>query len=232
MIFPLHKFAIKGATWYQGESNTYPLDEDPVLYEELFQKMITGWRKDWNLGDFPFLFVQLANFLEPKEEPSESSWATLRNSQSKALSLPNVGQAVIIDIGEAKDIHPKNKHDVGARLALAARRIAYGETLVFSGPTYKSHEIVKNKIIISFDNIGSGLLSKDNDDGWLNEFSIAKGGGEFVWAKAKIEGNQVIVWHDEIENPKQVRYAWADNPDKANFYNQEGLPASPFELLE
>ena len=232
MIFPLQKYPIKGVIWYQGESNTYPLDEDPILYEQLFKKMIRGWRKDWNLGDFPFLFVQLANFLEPQEDPGESNWATLRNSQSKALSLPNVGQAVTIDIGEAKDIHPKNKHDVGARLARAAKKIAYGETLVYSGPTYKSHKIVKDRVIISFDNIGSGLLSKGNTDGWLDEFSIAKEDGQFVWAKAKIVGDQVIVWNDDIKNPKHVRYAWADNPEKANFYNLEGLPASPFELIE
>lgn len=228
MIHPLHSFPIKGVLWYQGESNTNNIQEAKE-YGNLFTSMIEDWRKRWNQEDFPFLYVQLANFMEAQSIPAESNWATLRNAQAMALQLPNVGQAVIIDIGEKDDIHPKNKYDVGKRLSLLARKIAYGEELISSGPTYKSHQINGSEILISFDNIGTGLVSQWNAEGWLDEFSIAGDDGVFVWAKAKIEGDKVSVWSDNIKRPTQVRYAWADNPEKANFYNQQGLPASPFK---
>lgn len=228
MIHPLLDFPIKGVIWYQGESNAG--GSDAYEYRKLFATMIQDWQGRWtNSGTFPFLFVQLANYMEAKSEPSESSWAVLRESQSKTLTTtPNTGQAVIIDIGEAGDIHPRNKQDVGYRLALAARKLAYkDDKVVYSGPVYKSMKTEGNKIRLSFDHVGSGLLAKGKD-GELKSFAIAGADKKFVWAKAIIEGNEVVVWNDAISNPTAVRYAWADNPDQANFYNKEGLPASPF----
>ena len=223
MIAPLLNYKIKGVIWYQGESNA----ERPGEYLNLFTTMINDWRNKWNEGVFPFLFVQLPNFMDPKNEPSESDWALLREAQLKTLSLPNTGMAVTIDVGEWNDIHPVDKKDVGKRLALAAEKIAYGDgNVVYSGPIYKSMQIDDNKIIISFSNTGSGLLVKGG--GELKYFSICGSDEKFVWAKAKIENNKVVVWSDDISNPVAVRYAWADNPEGANLFNNEGLPASPF----
>jgi sialate O-acetylesterase len=222
MISPLLNYKIKGAIWYQGESNA----GRPGDYFDLFSTMINDWRNHWDEGSFPFLFVQLPNFMEARSEPSESDWALLREAQLKTLSLPNTGMAVTIDIGEWNDIHPVDKLDVGDRLALAAEKIAYGEDIVYSGPFYRSMKIEGDKIILSFTNVGSGLISKRNDR--LKYFSIAGADKHFVWAKAKIEGDKVIVWNDKVPNPVAVRYAWADNPEGANLYNKEGLPASPF----
>jgi sialate O-acetylesterase len=182
--------------------------------------MIKDWRASWNVGDFPFLFVQLANYREPVEQPYDSPWGMVRESQSDALTLPNTGQAVIIDIGNANDVHPRDKQNVGFRLSLAARKFAYGENIVFSGPSFKSSKIKKGKIIISFDNVGSGLVCKDKY-GYLKGFAIAGDDKKFVWAKAEINKDKVVVWSDKIKNPKYVRYAWADNPDDANLYNVE-----------
>lgn len=226
MIYPLLNYPIKGAIWYQGESNAGS-EEDAQRYSKLFQEMIKDWRKLWGIGDFPFLYVQLANFMKAEETPMESAWAVLRESQSDALSLPNTGQAVIIDIGEADDIHPRNKQDVGYRLALAAQKMGHGKDLVYSGPTYTSHEVKGNQIILDFDHKGSGLVARDKY-GYLKGFAIAGADKKFVWAKAIIQGDQVVVWSENIEKPVHVRYAWANNPDDANFYNKEGLPASPF----
>ena len=222
MISPLLNYKIKGAIWYQGESNA----GRPGDYYDLFSTMITDWRNHWDEVSFPFLFVQLPNFMEAKSEPTESDWALLREAQLKTLSLPNTGMAVTIDIGEWNDIHPVDKKDVGDRLALAAEKIAYGDDVVYSGPIYKSMKVEGNKIILSFTNVGSGLVAKGKEG--LKYFSIAGADKHFVWAKAKIEGEKVIVWNDEIPNPVAVRYAWADNPEGANLYNEEGLPASPF----
>ena len=223
MIAPLLDYQIKGVIWYQGESNA----GRPVEYRKLFPALIKDWRKNWNQGDFPFIFVQLPNFMEPKTEPSESNWALLREAQLKTLSVPNTAMAVAIDIGEWNDIHPLNKKDVGRRLALAAEKIAYGEkNIVYSGPIYQSMKPEKNKIILVFSNTGRGLMIKGNGD--LKGFAIAGPDKKFVWAKAKIENNNVVVWSDEIDKPVAVRYAWADNPEGANLYNKEGLPASPF----
>ena len=226
MIYPLLNFPIKGAIWYQGESNANSLEEANE-YSELFPTMIQQWRKDWNMGDFPFLWVQLANYMEVSNEPSESNWAVLRESQSNTLKIPNTGEAVIIDIGEANDIHPKNKQDVGYRLSLAARKIAYNEAIIHSGPTFKSQAIIDDKIVITFDHADSGLISKDKY-GYVKGFAIAGADRKFLWAKARAENNKVVVWSDMVEKPLYVRYAWADNPDDANLYNKEGLPASPF----
>ncbi len=227
MIAPLINYNIKGAIWYQGESNVGRALE----YQKLLRALIADWRAKWKQGDFPFLFVQLANFLQAKDQPSESDWAELREAQLKTLSVPNTGMAVAIDIGEWNDIHPLNKEDVGRRLVLAAQRVAYGDkNVVYSGPIYQSMKIEGNKIILTFSNTGSGLVAKGG--GELKYFSIAGADKKFVWANAKIQGDKVVVWNDKISNPVAVRYAWADNPDGANLYNAEGLPASPFRTDE
>lgn len=224
MIAPLTNYSIKGVLWYQGESST----KNPSEYGDLMETLITTWRSKWNQGDFPFLYVQLANFMNPNPEPTESNWATLRQQQKNTLAVTNTGMAIIIDIGEWNDIHPLNKYDVGRRLALQAEKVAYGEkTIVTSGPLFESMKKEGNKLILSFSNIGSGLISKDGKP--LKEFAIAGKDGKFVWANAKIEGDKVVIWSDAVANPEKVRYAWADNPDKANLFNKENLPASPFE---
>ena len=164
--------------------------------------------------------------MESQEQPSESNWALIREAQLKTLSLPNTGMAVTIDIGEWNDIHPLNKKAVGYRLALAAQKVAYGEKkVVYSGPVFQSMEIQGNKIILKFTNTGSGL---EAEGGGLKCFSIAGADKKYVWANAKIDKNTVIVWSDSVDKPVAVRYAWADNPEGANLYNREGLPASPF----
>jgi sialate O-acetylesterase len=226
MLSPLLQYRIKGVIWYQGESNT----NRPEEYRTLFPAMIADWRHHWNQGDFPFLFVQLANFMEPKSYPSESNWALLREAQLRTISVPSTGMAVTIDIGEWNDIHPLNKQDVGERLAHAARRIAYDEDIVHSGPLYRSMEIEGNRVVLTFDHVGDGLLAKDGEQ--LRYFAIAGPDKQFVWANAIIRDNKVVVWNDEVSNPVAVRYAWADNPDGANLYNKEGLPASPFRTDE
>ena len=226
MIYPMLGYAIKGVIWYQGESNAG--GQRAFTYRKQFPDMIQDWRQKWGQGDFPFLFVQLANFRPPQADPGDSDWAVLRESQSKTLaSTPKTTQAVIIDIGEADDIHPRNKKDVGYRLALGARKIAYGEDLVFSGPVYNSHEVQGNKVVLQFDHIGSGLVAKDKY-GYLKGFAVAGPDQQFHWAQARIVEEQVVVWSDKVPSPQAVRYAWADNPDDANLYNSEGLPASPF----
>jgi sialate O-acetylesterase len=224
MINPLVNFPIKGVIWYQGENNA----GNYMKYRELFPAMIKDWRSKWNIGDFTFLFVQLANYMEPPQVPQQSSWAGLREAQTMTLSVPKTGMAVIIDIGEAKDIHPRNKDDVGYRLSLAALKIAYGKDIVYSGPIFKSMEINGDKAILEFDHTGSGLAVRDKY-GYLKSFAVAGSDKKFEWAKATVApGNKVIVTCDKVKAPVAVRYAWADNPDDANLYNLEGLPASPF----
>ncbi|MGB7160208.1 MAG: sialate O-acetylesterase [Tepidisphaeraceae bacterium] len=220
MVNPVVPYAIKGAIWYQGESNAGRAEQ----YRALFPAMITDWRKQWGQGDFPFIWVQLANFKERKADPADSDWAELREAQSMALKLPNTGQAVIIDIGEANDIHPKNKHDVGKRLALAAERIAYGRNdVVHSGPAFASMKVEGNQARLKFQH-ADGLTAKDGN---LKGFAIAGEDKKFVWADAKIDGDVVIVSAKGVEKPIAVRYAWADNPE-CNLHNGAGLPASPF----
>jgi sialate O-acetylesterase len=223
MINPLINFRIKGVIWYQGESNA----GRPLEYRELLPALIKDWRTKWNQGDFPFLLVQLPNFMETKSEPDESNWALLREAQLKTLSVPNTGMAVTIDIGEWNDVHPLNKKDVGKRLALAAQKVAYkDDKVVYSGPIYKSFEVEGNKVILTIENIGSGLIVKGG--GELNYFAISGADKKFVWAKAIIENDKIIVCNEKVTNPVAVRYAWADNPEGANLFNMEGLPASPF----
>jgi sialate O-acetylesterase len=221
MIAPLIPYGIAGAIWYQGESNA----GRAYQYRTLFPAMIKNWRKDWGLGQFPFLFVQLANFMQTKPEPGDSAWAELREAQLMTLSLPNTGMAVIIDIGEADNIHPKNKQDVGKRLALWALAKTYGKKLVYSGPIYKSMKVDGNSIVLSFDHVGGGLVAKGGEE--LKGFAIAGADKKFVWADAKIEGDTVVVSSEKVAEPVAVRYAWADNP-VCNLYNKEDLPASPF----
>jgi sialate O-acetylesterase len=223
MIHPLVTFRIKGAIWYQGESNA----SRAYQYRELFPLMIEDWRKHWEYPDMPFVFVQLANYMEAPEKPGESSWAELREAQSMALSLPSTGMAVAIDIGEADDIHPINKQDVGKRLALAALNIAYGRDHVYSGPVYRDMIIAGDHAILSFDHVGGGLKAK-NRYGYLYGFSIAGEDRKFHWARAFIKGDKVFVYSEKVKQPVAVRYGWADNPDDVNLYNMEGLPASPF----
>jgi sialate O-acetylesterase len=223
MIAPITSFSIKGVIWYQGESNA----GNPKKYRTLFPALIKDWRSRWG-SDFPFLWVQLANFMAPDNEPDESSWAELRESQTATLSVPLTGQALAIDIGVANDIHPRNKQDVGLRLALNALRITYGKDIVSTGPMYKSAEKDGSKMILSFTGIGSGLQAKGDRYGYLRGFAIAGPDKKFVWAKAEIKNDKVIVYSHHVTDPVAVRYAWADNPDDANLYNKEGLPACPF----
>ncbi|NOR75418.1 MAG: 9-O-acetylesterase [Draconibacterium sp.] len=221
MIHPLLQFPIRGAIWYQGESNA----GRAAQYRTLFPTMIKDWRSKWNQGDFPFLFVQLANYMEHESEPQESDWAELREAQTMALELPNTGMAVTIDIGDAQDIHPRNKQDVGKRLALNALAKVYRQDIPYSGPMYKAMKIEGNKIRIQFTNANKGL--KINESNQLTGFAIAGADKKLVWADAKIEGDDVVVWNTKITNPIAVRYAWANNPI-CNLYNGVQLPASPF----
>jgi len=223
MIAPLTRYAIKGILWYQGESNT----DDAKEYGKLMRELIIDWRKKWKQKDLPFLVVQLPNYMQPTTEPVESGWAELRMEQLKLLNVPSTGMAVTIDLGEWNDIHPLEKKEVGRRLSLLARKMAYGEKqLVASGPLFKSVEKEMNKLRIHFSN-SSGLKSLDGQQ--LKQFTIAGADRKFVMAHAKIERETVVVWADEVANPVWVRYAWADNPSGTNLGNGEGLVASPFE---
>jgi sialate O-acetylesterase len=220
MIAPLISFSISGVIWYQGEANT----ERAIQYQTLFPEMIRNWRANWKQGDFPFLFVQLANYQARMSEPSESDWAELREAQLMSLREPETGMAVTIDIGDADDIHPRNKQEVGHRLALWALAKKYKIALEYSGPLYQSFQIEGNKIRVKFSH-AEGLRTSDGST--VKGFAIASKDGKFVWANARIEGCEVVVWNDTVTQPLAVRYGWADNPE-VNLYNSAGLPASPF----
>ncbi len=211
LIAPLIPFTLKGVLWYQGEANV----GDPKQYGALFTALIQSWRGAWGEGDFPFVFAQLANFLPRSEEPSESLWAELREAQAAALKLPETRMAVAIDIGDEHSLLPKNKQEIGRRLALAA-----ADT---QGPRFAGMKIVNGKARLSFVGTGGGLVAK----GALKGFAIAGGDRRFVVADAKIEKGKVIVWSDKVPNPAAVRYAWANTPECA-LYNKENLPAAPF----
>jgi len=187
--------------------------------------MIEDWRKAWGQGEFPFLFVQLANFQKRRDEPADSAWAELREAQLMTLKSPSTAMAVIIDIGEADNIHPRNKQDVGGRLALAAQAIVYHQNVAYSGPIYDSMAVEGNKIRLRFQHVDGGLVAKGGNE--LVGFAIAGEDRKFAWAKASIEGDTVVVSSDQVSKPVAVRYAWADNP-ACNLYNQANLPASPF----
>jgi len=223
MVNPLVPYAFQGVLWYQGEANVSRAKE----YKKAFPLMITDWRTKWKQGDFPFYFVQLSTFDEFGGNSTKGSrWAELREAQSETLKLPNTGMAVTTDIGNAKDIHPTNKQDVGLRLAAIALHNVYNKKQVFSGPVYKSQEIKGNQIILTFDHIGSGLSTPNNTE--LKGFEIAGTDKVFHSAKAIIKDNKIIVSSDQVQNPVAVRYGWADDDTNINLYNKEKFPASPF----
>jgi sialate O-acetylesterase len=224
MIAPLIPFAMRGVIWYQGESNASNT-ADALLYKHLFPTMIGDWRAQWGQGDFPFLFVQLANFRARYDQPTESDWALLREAQRNTLGMPATGMAVIIDAGEATQIHPKNKQAVGQRLALAALKVAYNKDVEWWGPLYDSMEKADGKIVLRFKHTAGRLVSKSPEG--VKGFAIAGADKKFFWANAKIVGDTVEVSSPEVKEPVAVRYAWADNPE-ASLYNKEDLPASPF----
>lgn len=217
MLHPLIPYAIRGAIWYQGESNCARADR----YLELSKRMIGSWRERWGQGDYYFLLAQLSAF-----DVNWKGWCEVREAQTQTLSLPDTAMAVTVDIGSATDIHPRNKLDVGHRLALGALAKAYGKAIVYSGPLYRSMEKKERQIVLSFDHIGSGLMAKGADE--LKGFIIAGADRVFHRARAKIEGERIAVSSPDVPDPVAVRYAWANYPPEANLYNREGLPASPF----
>lgn len=224
MVAPAIQYAVKGFLWYQGETNAGKAKE----YAKQLPALISDWRSKWGLGNIPFLFAQLPNYMEVDYSPGESNWAQMRQSQLETLSVPNTGMAVTLDAGEWNDIHPLNKKSIGERLALWAEHLVYGDqNLVYSGPIYRSVVAQGNKLSLSFDHVGDGLVAKNEPR--LYYFAIAGADKKYVWANAKIDGSNVVVWNDAILSPVSVRYAWADNPEGANLYNANGLPASPFE---
>ena len=235
MVHPLTPFAMRGGIWYQGESN----GNEGITYYQKKHALVNGWRKAFQNKDLAFYWVQLANFQKESDKPEGGEgWAKLREAQTQALDIPGTGMAVITDIGAANDIHPKNKQDVGWRLAQWALHQTYGQKdLVPSGPLYKSHKVEGKTIRLSFDHVGSGLIiGKKNGleptaevkDGKLEHFSISGKDNKWVWADARIDGQTVIVESKEVTEPVAVRYGFTMNPAKANLYNKEGLPAGPF----
>jgi sialate O-acetylesterase len=235
MLSAIIPYAIKGAIWYQGESNAKYMAD---AYEDRFSTLITSWRDEWNQGDFPFYWAQLASYTDANTEPlEEDGWATICDVQRRTLTLPNTGMAVLNDIGEANDIHPHNKMDAGKRLALWALAKDYGLDLTYSGPLYKDYSVNGDSVLITFDNVGSGLMAGHknvlNDTvptkEPLKRFQIAGSDRAWKWAKVEIVGTDTIsVSHPDVKNPTVVRYAWSANPEGANLYNKEGLPASIF----
>ena len=221
MINPLAGLPVCGVLWYQGESNVGRAAE----YRRLFPALINDWRSHWDDSALPFIWVQLANYRHPVEQPGESDWAELREAQAMALALTNTAMAVAIDIGEAEVIHPGNKQDVGRRLALAARHVVYGENIVYSGPVYQNHEVREGEIVVAFRHVADGLVARD---GTLRGFAVAGEDGVFVNANARIDGERVIAGSPDVPRPVHLRYAWADNPAGCNLYNSAGLPAVPF----
>ncbi len=224
MIYPVIRYPIRGAIWYQGESNA----GRAVQYKTSFPLMINDWRKQWK-QEFPFLYVQLTSYESSggTSQNGGSEWAELREAQAETLRLPHTGMAVIVDIGESGDIHPKNKQDVGKRLAANALVNVYGINREYSGPLYRSMEIKDNKVVISFTHANEGLVVR-NKYGYINGFEIAGADKKFYFARAFAEENKVIVFSESVLNPVAVRYAWADDPNDVNLFNKEGFPAAPF----
>lgn len=220
---PTIGYGIRGAIWYQGESNA----SRAYQYREMFPLMIKSWREEWQQGDFPFYWVQLADFMAEKPEPADSAWAELREAQTMTMSkLPNTGEAVIIDLGEGKDIHPKNKQDVAKRLARWALADVYKLPIAHRSPIYKSMTSSGGKITVTIDHVGSGFRLFDVTE--PVGFAIAGADKKFVWAKARIVGNnQIEIWNDDVKEPVAVRYGWTDNP-VCNVFNNDGLPLTPF----
>ncbi len=222
MLNPIIPYGIRGVIWYQGEYNT----DTPSEYFYTFSTLIKSWRNKWNQGEFPFYFVQLANFKARATQPVESNWAELRDAQTQTLSLPNTGMATAVDIGVANNIHPKNKQDVGRRLAYNALAKTYGKDTPFSGPMIKNAKRKGNKVTVSFKHLFGGLIQKGDA---LKGFAIAGSDKKYVWAEAKIVGDTVVIWNDSIKKPAYISYAWADNPE-TTLYNKSGLPAIPFRI--
>jgi sialate O-acetylesterase len=221
MIAPLATFAVKGAIWYQGESNA----GRPYHYRHVLTAMIKNWRDTFGCGDFPFLMVELAPFKEIAKQPVDEEWAVVRDSlQWVAKKVPNTATVSIVDVGEVKDIHPKQKQPVGERLAIAARAMVYGEKITPAGPQFESLQIDGNKAIVRFKNVGGGLEAKEGE---LTGFTLAGDDKKFHLANAKIEGDAVVVTSDEVPAPKAVRFGWANFP-VVNLWNKDGLPAHPF----
>ncbi|MBE8720386.1 sialate O-acetylesterase [Sphingobacterium pedocola] len=222
MIYPIRDYNVRGAIWYQGESNA----GQPHTYETYLKSLITSWRALYQWAEMPFLLVQLPNYMEKSAVPQESGWAKIREAQFKtALEVPHTAMAVTYDVGEWNDIHPLNKKDVAQRLFLGARKLVYDEKLLSSGPLYKDMKIAGDKIVLSFTEVGAALVGKG---GALRHFAIAGADKKFFWAEAVIKGNKVIVGSRDVSKPVAVRYAWSDNPEDANLMNKEGLLASPF----
>jgi sialate O-acetylesterase len=233
MVHGLIPLSVRGAIWYQGESNA----GDGLRYEYLKEALVKGWRTVFENNDLSFYWVQLANFQGPNNNPAGGGWGPVREGQRRALRLPKTGMAVIIDIGNARDIHPRNKQDVGARLALLALAKDYGRDIVPCGPLYKSMKIEGNKIRISFDHVGGGLITakkeglnptQETSGAELTHFAIQADDGKWHWAKASFEGETVVVWAEGVVKPKHVRFGYQSNPVGINLYNKQGLPASPF----
>ena len=244
-LAPALPLTIKGVIWYQGESNVERADAEVVHrrpggqcadkscavstseYRYLMADLIQDWRKQFNQGDFPFLFVQLANFLPAYDHPTESKWAELREAQRQTLELNNTAMVVAIDVGEWNDIHPLDKQRVGERLALSALKTAYGKkNLLAAGPNLTGVNAKGKTLVLKFSDTGKGLVARGGE---LRQIALAGADKVFVWAKAELKKDRIIVWADSVTEPKWVRYAWADNPEGANLYNSAGLPASPFE---
>jgi len=221
MIHPAVPYAIRGAIWYQGESNV----SRAYQYRKLFPALIRGWRERWGQGDFPFFFVQLSNYEAGRKESRGSALAELREAQLMALNVPNTAMAVAIDVGDGRDCHPFDKREIGRRLSLAARALTYGEKISYSGPLYASMKVEDGRIRVCFQHADDGLVAKDG--GPLRGFSIAGQDREFVPAQARIEGDTVVASSEQVTQPVAVRYAWADSPE-CNLHNGAGLPASPF----
>jgi sialate O-acetylesterase len=226
MIAPLTPYAIRGVIWYQGEANAY--DSTAFAYRKVLPALIQDWRRHWGQGDFPFYFVQLPNFKAPSDDPNaDSAWAVLRESQRETLAVTNTGMAVAIDIGEANDIHPKNKWDAGRRLALAALDQTYAKPVAGRSPLPEHVTSDGRRLRIRFRHAADGLTTRDG--GPVKGFALAGADGRFFWAQAVIEGASVLVESDSVSAPASLRYAWADNP-AANLAGCNGLPASPFLL--
>lgn len=224
MINPLIPYAFKGVLWYQGEANVSRAEQ----YKIAFPLMIADWRSKWNQGDFPFYYVQLSTYDEfGGNSLNGSKWAELREAQTETLQVPNTGMCITIDIGNAKDIHPTNKQDVGCRLATIALNNNYDKNIVYSGPTFKSLEMKQNKVYLTFDNVGGGLITSNKSKS-VNGFEIAGSDKIFHKAKAEIRNNKVVVESEYVTNPLAVRYGWADDAGACNLYNIEKFPAAPF----
>ena len=229
MLYPLLPYAIKGVIWYQGESNANSF-EQARAYRALFAGLIRSWRREWTgtRRAFPFLWVQLPGFGTVDSVPVERpAWAALRESQAAALSLPKIGQAVAIDLGEHRNIHPRKKQEVGRRLALVARAVAYGGKVVYVGPTYRGIRVHGGRMAISFAHADGGLVTRA-PGGEVQGFSVAGADRRFVRAEARIEGGRVVVWSEQVPHPVAARYAWADYPWGASLFSRAGLPAMPF----